>query len=125
KSSEAIRKLESVISAMEKAAHKRNEAIVSEDMRFHQSICELSGHRKLLEMWLTLKDQLLLFVALEEHSYEQPDQLVKTHYPIMEAIRSGDGPRAEKCIRDHLKDAMNVLKEILQASMEKESKQGQ
>ena len=58
----------------------------------------------------------MLFVALEEHSYDQPDQLVRTHYPVMEAIKSEDSQRAEKCIRDHLTEAMNVLKEILRSS---------
>jgi DNA-binding GntR family transcriptional regulator len=122
KSSKDIKKLESIISDMEKAALKRNEALVSEDMRFHQTICELTGHRKLLEMWLTLKDQLMLFVALEEHSYDQPNQLVRAHYPVMEAIKSGDGQRAEKCIRDHLTEAMNILKEILRSSGQEQAK---
>ena len=122
KSSKDIKKLESIISDMEKAALKRNEALVSEDMRFHQTICELTGHQKLLEMWLTLKDQLMLFVALEEHSYDQPNQLVRAHYPVMEAIKSGDAQRAEKCIRDHLTEAMNILKEILRSSGQEQAK---
>ena len=99
---------------MERDVYGRKVGALSADMRFHQTICELSGHRRLFDMWLTLQDQLRSFIALEEHSYEEADQLLKTHYPVMEAIRNGDGPLAEKRIRDHIADALRVIKGVLQ-----------
>ena len=113
-SSKEIKKLDSVLKAMEQATHKRKVVLISEDMRFHRTICELSGHRRLFDMWLTLQDQLRSFIALEEHSYEEADQLLKTHYPIMEAIKKGDSSLAEKCIRDHIADALGIIGRVLQ-----------
>lgn len=120
--SKKIKKLESIMAAMEQAAHKgRVGRLIFGDMQFHQAICELSGHRRLLEAWLTLKDQLGSFMALEEHSYGGPEQLLKTHYPLMEAIKKGDSPLAEKRLREHLFDALQVVKEALRKKSEGKS----
>jgi len=117
--SKKIKKLESILAAMEQAAHKgRVGRLIFGDMQFHQAICELSGHRRLLEAWLTLKDQLGSFIALEEHSYGGPEQLLKTHYPLMEAIKKGDRSLAEKRLREHLFDALQVVKEALRKKPE-------
>ena len=112
--SKKIQKLESILAAMEQATHKGKVGrLIFGDMQFHQAICELSGHRRLLEVWLTLKDQLRSFIALEEHSYGGPEQLLKTHYPLMEAIKKGDSSLAEKRLREHLFDALQIVKEAL------------
>ncbi len=117
--SKKIKKLESIFAAMEQATHKGKVGrLIFGDMQFHQAICELSGHRRLLEIWLTLKDQLRSFIALEEHSYGGPDQLLKTHYPLIEAIKKGDSSLAEKRIREHLFEALQVVKEALRKKPE-------
>jgi DNA-binding GntR family transcriptional regulator len=105
-----IGKLESVLESMEKAVHQKNvEKVISADLRFHRTICELSGHRKLFEMWLTLENQLRSFMALED-LYEGSDQLFRTHDPVLEAIKAGDGQRAENLIRAHLDEALDLFK---------------
>jgi len=106
-----IKKLDSILKMMEKAAQEgKMNKLVSVDTKFHRTICELSGHHKLLEMWLTLERQLRTFIALEEYLYKEPNDLVKTHYPIIKDIKSGDIQRAEKSIRTHLYDALNIIK---------------
>ena len=112
--SEKIRNLESILTTMEQATHKGKVGrLIFGDMQFHQAICELSGHRRLLEIWLTLKDQLTSFIALEEHSYGGPDRLLETHYPLIEAIKKGDRSLAEKRMREHLFEALQIVKEAL------------
>jgi len=107
-----IKKLDSILRMMEKAAQEgKVDKLVSVDMKFHRTICELSGHRKLLEVWLTLERQLRTFITLEEHLYREPNDLVKTHYPVIKDIKSGDVQRAEKSIRAHLYDALNIIKQ--------------
>jgi DNA-binding GntR family transcriptional regulator len=109
---EKIAKLDSILGEMGKAASEgKADKVILEDMRFHRVICELSGHRKLLEMWLTLEDQIRSFIAREEYFYGQSNQLVETHYPLLEAIKWGDSQLAEKCIRDHLKNAAEIVRE--------------
>lgn len=110
---EKIGKLDSILADMQKAANEQKvDKVISEDMRFHRTICELSGHRKLLKMWLTLQDQIKSFIAREEYFYGQSDQLVETHYPIIGAIKSGDSELVEKCVREHLKNAVGIVKNI-------------
>ena len=109
--SRKINKLDSILKMMEKTAREgKADKVVTMDMKFHQTICELSGHRKLLEIWLTLERQLRTFITLEEHLYKDPSDLVKTHYPVIRDIKSGNIQRAEKSIRDHLYEALNIIK---------------
>ena len=115
-----IKKLESIVDDMVKASEDENiDKMISEDLRFHQTICEMSGHRKLLDVWLNLENQLQIFLTIEKDLFENSYQYVTTHHPILEAIKSGKVRSAEKAIRDHLKLAMSVIR---QGYWEKNSK---
>ena len=107
-----IKKLETIIQTMQKASQTGNlDQMISEDLRFHQTICELSGHRKLLEVWRTLESQLQVFLTIEKDFFETAYQYVSTHDPIMEAIKHRNIKRAEKAIREHLELAMRIIRE--------------
>ena len=117
---EKIKKLESIVAAMVQASENDNiDKMIAEDLRFHQTICELSGHRKLLNVWLNLENQLQIFLTIEKNLFENSYQFVTTHHPILEAIKSGKTGSAQKAIRDHLKLAMSVIR---QGYWEKNSK---
>jgi DNA-binding GntR family transcriptional regulator len=91
--SKKIRKLESIFAAMEQATHKGKVGrLIFGDMQF--------------------------FIALEEHSYGGPDRLLETHYPLIEAIKKGDSSLAEKRIREHLFEALQVVKNALRKKPE-------
>ncbi len=85
--------------------------LISEDFRFHQTICELSDHRKLLGVWLTLENQLRVFLTIEKQLFGNSAQFVKSHIPILEAIRERKIRPAQKAIRDHLDWAMQVIRQ--------------
>jgi len=107
-----IEKLEAIFQSMQKASQSGNlDKMISEDLRFHQTVCQLSGHRKLLEVWLTLVNQLRVFLSIEKDFFESAYQYVSTHHPILEAIKRRNKKSAEKAIRDHLKLAMRVIRE--------------
>lgn len=98
-----IETLESVLHDMERVAREGTvKDYIDADLRFHQTICELSEHRKLLEMWLTLVHQMRAFIGLEDHFYEKdtPDKLWKSHIPVVEAIKARDSDLAVKYITD-------------------------
>ncbi|MBW2410878.1 MAG: GntR family transcriptional regulator [Deltaproteobacteria bacterium] len=115
-----IKKLESIVADMVQASKNDNiDKMISEDLRFHQTICEMSGHRKLLDVWLNLENQLQIFLTIEKDLFENSYQYVTTHHPILEAIKSGKISSAQKAIRDHLKLAMSVIR---QGYWEKNSK---
>ncbi|MCP4398852.1 MAG: GntR family transcriptional regulator [bacterium] len=94
-----IEKLESVLHDMERVARQGSvKDYIDADLRFHQAICELSEHRKLLDTWLTLTYQMRAFIGVEGHFYEKdtPDTLWKSHIPIVDAIKAGDSDLAVK-----------------------------
>ena len=107
-----ILKLETIIQSMQKASHTGNlDQMISEDLRFHQTVCELSGHRKLLVVWRTLESQLQVFLNIEKDFFETTYQYVSTHNPIMEAIKNRNTETAEKAIRAHLGLSMRIIRE--------------
>ncbi len=109
---EKIAKLESIFQSMQQASKKENlDNLISEDFRFHQTICELSDHRKLLEIWLTLENQLRVFLTIEKQLFGDSAQYVKSHSPILKAIQERKIRPAQKAIRDHLKWAMQVIRQ--------------
>jgi DNA-binding GntR family transcriptional regulator len=106
-----IKKLETIIQSMQKASQSGDlDQMISEDLRFHQTICELSGHRKLLEVWRTLESQLQVFLNIEKDFFETAYQYVSTHDPIMEAIKHRNIKTAENAIRQHLELAMRIIR---------------
>jgi DNA-binding GntR family transcriptional regulator len=118
---EKIGKLESIFQSMQQASKKEDlDKLISEDFRFHQTICELSEHRKLLEVWLTLENQLRVFLTIEKQLFGNSLQFVKSHHPILEAIQGRKIRPAQKAIREHLNWAMQVIRK---GYWEKASKQ--
>ena len=107
-----IKMLETIIQSMQKASQTGNiDQMISEDLRFHQTVCELSGHRKLLGVWQTLESQLQVFLNIEKDFFETAYQYVATHDPIMQAIKNRNVETAEKAIREHLGLAMRIIRE--------------
>ena len=110
-----IEKLISILEKMQKASDKENlEEVINEDIRFHQTICELSGHRKLLEMWMMLQDQIRYFITIEEYFNVHSSVLVEPHYLIIEALKGGDNQLLEKSINDHLMLGLSIVKNMYQ-----------
>jgi DNA-binding GntR family transcriptional regulator len=120
---EKIKKLES---SMQQASKNEDlDKLISEDFRFHQTICELSDHRKLLEVWLTLENQLRVFLTIEKQLFGNSAQFVKSHIPILEAIQERKIRPAQKAIREHLNWAMQVIRQgYTEKASEMKSTQG-
>ena len=109
---EKIAQLKSIFKSMQQASKNEDlDNLISEDFRFHQTICELSGHRKLLEVWLTLENQLRVFLTIEKQVFGNSAQYVKSHNPILKAIQERKMRPAQKAIRDHLTWAMLVIRQ--------------
>ena len=69
---------------------------VNADLAFHRRICELCGHRRLLQLWQTLEPQMGLFVMFANKPYhpETPLVIYQEHLRVYEAIKAGDADRA-------------------------------
>ena len=106
-----IKKLESIVASMIDASQDENlDKMITEDLRFHRTICELSGHRRLLDVWLNLENQLRIFLTIEKDLFGSSYRFVTTHHPILEAIKSRKIQPAQKAIRDHFNMATEVIR---------------
>ena len=103
--------LEAIIRDMETSASDGDAAkVVAHDLRFHRTICEMTGHRKLLFFWETLEHHIYMFLTIEKNVYNPPERFVVTHYPILEALKKKDSELALARLRIHLEDAMTQIK---------------
>lgn len=69
---------------------------------FHERMVEMTGNRKLLEIYRRLLNELALY---RRHSLGQPGAMqrsVDEHRDILARIRSGDAEAAGKVMRDHI-----------------------
>lgn len=107
---EMILKLTAIMKNMEKAAAQKDlEKVIQEDFTFHRAICELSGHKKLMGVWKNLENQLSIYLSIEKELGEvDPAKYPGAHYPILEAIKSGNSSFAEQVIRTHLNEARKI-----------------
>lgn len=108
-----IKKLEVIIKEMEHANKEEDlVSLVNADIDFHLTICELSGHRKLQEIWKNLQDQITLYMQREKYSYVQSrsKEFTHTHGMIFEALQARNNQLAEFRIRNHINEALNYIK---------------
>lgn len=76
------------------------------DTRFHEIICVASGHKRLYNMWSTLRPQIHIFL-LSRNVVNQDfrDYMVPDHQVLLDAMRTGDEAGAMDILRGHLKGA--------------------
>lgn len=79
--------------------------LVQKDIGFHQRICELSGNSQTLRAFNNLHAEVQIFITLVEHRFESLEAAAVDHYPVVDAIASGDSDWAAKALRDHIQDS--------------------
>jgi len=89
------------------------EQAVDIDVRFHEELMRLSGHRRLLTCWQSLKSQIWFLVfsrnVLERNGF--PRQADNYHMEIVNAIRAGDADKAQESMKFHLGEMCEDLLE--------------
>ena len=78
------------------------DALVDSDTRFHEQLVDLSGRRRLKELWSMLDSQMgaLMRAAVERQGIGLM-VAVDRHRMLVEAVDSGDVERLRIAIRDH------------------------
>lgn len=74
------------------------------DMEFHHTLCKISGHKRVLNVWEALSGQIRL--VLLKHRLNNPDDLrvrsVSWHAKIVEAMRERNTEKAVKELGTHM-----------------------
>lgn len=83
--------------------------------RIHTFIFESFGNRRLLEYYKRIQEHIIrmrLNFFSELHP-ERSEQSFKEHLEIMDALIAQDPQRAEKGMRDHLRNSVEYLKKVI------------
>ncbi|MCX8509268.1 MAG: GntR family transcriptional regulator [Rhodobacteraceae bacterium] len=75
------------------AAGKRQQ-MLELDFRFHRTVVDMSGHKRLAEIYGTIEAQTKLFLSMTDQFHHDLDGLLAIHEPLAEAILTGDAERA-------------------------------
>lgn len=114
---EDLSEMQNIVDALGQVAleKKDSEAIVGTDLLFHEFVCRLADHGRLLSAWTSLRmqTQLLVGVTSKTH-YDDPDQPKEWHQRILDSIRNKELEQAQATLKEHLIDAKERAKRALQ-----------
>ena len=118
----AVERAQAHIGDLERAVDKMGRAFRDKDARtmahwdvqFHRTILEAADNRILLETWNSLMIEARTYLTLSNLMARRPDvDLTPWHYPIVDAIRSGDPMRCGAEMRKHVEDIGVVMREAV------------
>jgi DNA-binding GntR family transcriptional regulator len=119
-----INKLNKLINRFEilsKKEYTQFEA-VDLDMEFHRTLCQISGHERLLNAWEALSSQIRLLLL--KHRLWDPDDLrdraVESHLQIVDAIKKKDTNLAIKRLQEHMSLSTRWLREAIEKESSKD-----
>lgn len=105
-----LRPLEAVLQEIREASRVGDwSALVTLDMRFHETIFQLADSPILLRTWETLRVPLLQTFRMHRRFYESGQQVFRSHRLLLDELQSGDLARAESASRAHVVDLRELL----------------
>ena len=127
-SPEQLDELDELVRAMERLIERgytQYEA-TDLDMEFHDTLYQISGHKRLVAAWEALKEQVRVFLLahrnLKPEDFEE--RAVLWHRRIVDVLRQRDVELARSIMHDHVIVALNTMSEDLFANSEKSSEVG-
>jgi DNA-binding FadR family transcriptional regulator len=94
---------------MERWAASNLEDRIEADLRFHRTMCHLTGNETLLHSWSSLEGSIRMSIMYAGVDRALKNMDAKRHYDIVDAIESGDAERAAATVSDHMAGAAKVL----------------
>jgi len=92
---EAFARLEAAV------AGQRRGAAAAADSALHKTIVALSGHRRLVEHYRIIEQQVQRYIASSNALLADPGDLVTQHAPLVGAVLAGKAVQAERLARAH------------------------
>jgi GntR family transcriptional regulator of gluconate operon len=105
---EALRRAVDGIGAAAEAGDLQK--LVRADYEFHETLCRVSGNRRLHEVFVRNASALRVLLRLEEERfYRSFDEVGNQHRDLLGAVQAGDAPKAEAMVTEHLESARDRL----------------
>ncbi len=106
--------LDGLIAQMRAAEEAGNaEAEIELDLTFHSTLCELSGHHRMIEAWNRLAFPIRLFLTMAIPTHLSLHDAVESHVPIVQALRQRDAVAATK----HMEAGVLAIGEQIASAM--------
>lgn len=106
----SVEPLEELIAAMCTAATAGDTpGVVDAEVRFHETLCRLSGNSYADAVFQSLKGPIHMAMGLDDRNYVSLDEIVEEHRPVVEALRSGDEDAAVTVITEHITSSVAVV----------------
>lgn len=101
---EALRELRDIVAAMEQASRAHDvQELSSLDVRFHERMCRISGHRRLLATWSGMAAQIrLLSGRVVQTLYADLSDVTARHRSLLAILESRDAARLSAEIEHHI-----------------------
>ncbi|MGA5538264.1 GntR family transcriptional regulator [Mycolicibacterium nivoides] len=109
--SDAVSALRTAVADMERWAASNLEDRIEADLKFHRTMCHLSGNETLLHVWSSLEGSIRMSIMYAGVDRALKNMDAKRHLEIVNAIESGDAAAAAATVREHMCTAAAVLVE--------------
>ena len=106
---DVVTQLRSAVAEMERWAASNLEDRIEADLKFHRTMCHLSGNETLLHSWSSLEGSIRMSIMWAGVDRALKNMDARRHYDIVDAIDSGDPAQASATVHDHMANAAKVL----------------
>lgn len=107
--SDAVEALRQVVAEMDRWAAANLEDRIEADLKFHRTMCQLSGNETLLHSWSSLEGSIRMSIMFAGVDRAIKNMDSKRHLVIVDAIESGEADQAAAAVADHMSGAAAVL----------------
>lgn len=104
-----VAELRKAVADMEKWAASNLEDRIEADLKFHRTMCHLTGNETLLHSWSSLEGSIRMSIMFAGVDRALKNMDAKRHSDIVDAIESGNADKAAAAVRDHMAGAATVL----------------
>jgi DNA-binding GntR family transcriptional regulator len=121
---EDIEDLAELVESMNEAARQNDASkLVEIDLRFHERLHEMTGHRLLVQQLQSLAGQTRVFIIATKAFYSpfsSLEEAAASHNPILDALRARDARLAREAIYEHIRQVGERYVDQLEAESEEE-----
>lgn len=121
---EDVEELAELVESMNEAARQNDAAeLVEIDLRFHERLHEMTGHRLLVQQLQSLAGQTRVFIIATKAFYSpfsSLEEAAASHNPILDALRARDAGLAREAIHEHIRQVGERYVDQLEAESEDE-----
>lgn len=101
--------LRHAVAEMERWAASNLEDRIEADLKFHRTMCHLTGNETLLHSWTSLEGSIRMSIMYAGVDRALKNMDAKRHHEIVDAIEAGDAGDAAATVRSHMASAAAVL----------------